>query len=107
MADRSRWNLWFYGVRRLAAALLLAYRARSKSGSNLPHSKLAVFIPPTSDRKWFWFQSDFADFFSLSPNPRALIFSADQEEKHAVGLIGRIISDVLADSPKPWFGFGG
>ena len=79
MADRSRWNLWFYGVRRLAAALLLAYRARSQSGSKLPHSKLPVIIPCIYDRKWG--KSDFADLFSLPPRRRALRVTANQTEK--------------------------
>ena len=46
----SRLNPWLYGVRRLAAALFLAIRNRSQSGSKLPHSKMAVLFSPLCDK---------------------------------------------------------
>ena len=46
-----KWSLFLFGVRRLAAALLPANRARSESGSKLPHSKLAG-LPLSLSRKY-------------------------------------------------------
>ena len=49
MAFCPKRNSQLFGVRRLAAALLPANRARSESGSKLPHSKLAAIILCPSD----------------------------------------------------------